>query len=237
MQAQMNRHRAFWALLSICAFFALGAEDDGCSTEEGGGGGSDSGKDEKSGGGGSAKTNGNCRITATDDCTPHLGPNGLVRVDALLWKITGAQKAVRLGEPSLGLREDADGMFIVVNLRVTSEKNESTTITDETIQLKAPSGNTYKADPDGTAIAQGRAPLLQEDIRPEETLHSKVVFDVPKSVANRKLEVRFGAGSTHGYIQLPTRHGRVAGQAPPAAPRGRGSGSYRGRYRGRLPPR
>ena len=227
----MNRHRAFWALLSICAFFALGAENDGCSTEEGGGGGNDAEKEEKSGGGGSVKTNGNCGTTATDDCTPHVGPKGMVRVDALRWKITGAQKAASLDR--VGLDEKAEGMFIVVKLRVTSDKNELATITDETIQLEAPNGNTYKADSDATvaAIGQGRDPLFLRDIRPKATLRSKVVFDVPKSLANRKLEVRFGAGSTHGYIRLPTRRSRVAEQAPPAAD----FPSYRRRYRGRIP--
>ena len=225
----MNRHSAFWALLAICAFFALGAEDDSCSTEESGGGGNGSAKEEKSGGG-SAKRDDNCGTTATDDCTPHVGPNGTVLVDALLWRITGAQRAASLGDTGVGLGEDADGVFIVVNLRVTSKKSEPATITDEAIRLEAPNGNAYKADLDGTvaAIGQGQDPLFLADIGPDATLQSKVVFDVPRSVANRKLEVRFGElgfGSTHGYIRLPTRTGAgpnpVAGQGPGAGPSGR----------------
>ena len=230
----MNPHRSCWALLSICAFFALGAENDSCSTDESGGGGNDSAKDEKRGGGGSAKRDDNCGTTATDDCTPHVGPNGTVRVDALLWKVTGAQKASSLGDTSIGVGEKADGVFIVVNLRVTSKKNESATITDEAIQLEAPNRNTYKADSDGTvaALGQGQDPLFREDIGPDATLESKVVFDVPKSVANRKLEVRFGElghGSTHGYIRLPTRtHPNPGEGRPPARPE-------RAPYRGRSP--
>jgi hypothetical protein len=234
----MNRHRAFWGLLSICAFFALGAVGGGCSTEESGGGGNGSAKEEKSGSGESAKRDDSCGTTATDDCTPHVRPNGTVRVDALLWRITGAQKAARLGDTRIGVRESPEGVFIVVNLRVTSKKSEPARIADEAIQLEAPNGNTYKADLDGTvaAIGQGQDPLFVEDIGPGATLRSEVVFDVPKSVANRKLEVRFGElgrGSTHGYIQLPTRTGSgpVAGQAPPAV---RGGGA---RYGGRVPRR
>lgn len=207
----MNRHRAFVLLLCICAFFGLSAQDDSCS-EETGGGDESAQQDEKpaGGGGGSAeKKPENCGTTATDDCTPRVGPNGSVRVDALVWKVAGAQTAASLGDTQYGLGANADGVFIVVNLTVTSKKNESATITDEAIQLEAPNGNTYKADSDGTvaAIGQGQEPLFLEDIGPDATLQSKVVFDVPKPVANQKLQVRFGElgfGPTHGYIRLPT---------------------------------
>ena len=179
---------------------------------------------------------------AAGPCEPAsriLGASAALRIlhDALVWRITGAQKAASLGDTSIGRGEDADGVFIVVNLRVTSKRNESATITDEAIRLEAPNGNAYKADLDGTvaAIGQGQDPLFLEDIGPDATLESKVVFDVPKSVANRKLEVRFGElgfGSTHGYIRLPTLTGAgpspVAGEAPPAARRGRAP--YRGGY-------
>ena len=220
--------------VTICAFLALGAENDSCSTEESGGGGNDSPKEERPGGGGSAKKDDNCGTTATDDCTPRVGPNGTVRVDALLWKITGAQKAASLGDTSIDVGEKADGVFIVVNLRVTSEKNESATITDEVIQLEAPNGTPYRADSDATvaALGQGQDPLLLEDVGPEATLQSKVVFDVPKSVANRKLEVRFGElgfGSAHGYIRLPTRASASRGEGRPAARPDRAPS------RGRLP--
>jgi hypothetical protein len=44
-----------------------------------------------------------------------------------------------------------------------------------------------------------------EDIGPDATSNGKVVFDVPKSALNKKVEMRFnelGFGSTHGYIKL-----------------------------------
>ena len=47
--------------------------------------------------------------------------------------------------------------------------------------------------------------MFLEDIGPDATMNSKVVFDLPASAFNQKLSVRFGElgfGSTHGYIKL-----------------------------------
>jgi hypothetical protein len=112
-----------------------------------------------------------------------------------------------LEDQTYGLGAKTDGTFVIVSLKVHSVKDESATLTDDTIKLETSEGNSYSTDSDGTiaAIGANQQPLWFEDIGP--TLRSKVVFDVPPSViANQRLRVRFnelGFGSTHGYIRLP----------------------------------
>lgn len=152
-----------------------------------------------------------CGIKATNDCTPTVAYGKRVRVDALYWTVTSVKTAAAIGDQTYGLGAKADGRFVIVNLKVHSNKNESATLTDDAIQLDV-NGNTYKADSDGTtaAIGNGDKPLFLEDIGPDATLRSKVVFDVPKSVLKTKIKVRFnelGLGSTHGYSTLPSLTG------------------------------
>jgi hypothetical protein len=83
---------------AVLAALALAA----CGDDTGGGDGGNGGGD---GGGKSA----DCGIKATDDCTPRVGPNGKVRVDALVWSVRGVETAKTIGDTSLGLGEKANG--------------------------------------------------------------------------------------------------------------------------------
>ncbi len=157
----------------------------------------------------SADTGGgnSCGTNATADCTPRVGSNGQVRVDALYWRVTGAETAKSIGDPSIGLDQKASGTYLIVKLRVRSDKNESATLTPNVIQLDA-GGTTYDPDNDGTvaAIGQGEEPLFLKDIGPDSNVQSEVVFDVPDKVLNKTLYVRFnelGFGPGHGLIKLP----------------------------------
>jgi hypothetical protein len=149
-----------------------------------------------------------CGIRATDDCTPHVAMGRSVRVDALYWNVTNVETASSIGDMQYGLGEKADGTFVVVNLKVRSAKSDSVTLTDNSIALETADGKKYKADNDGTvaAVGAGEDPLFLEDIGPDATVHSKVVFDLPASALHKKLSIRFnelGFGTTHGYIKLP----------------------------------
>jgi hypothetical protein len=191
------RRTVIFLAAATFALVTMGQDSCGTSTEDGG---SDSPNKASDGGE-------RCGTTATDDCTPRVGPNGRVRVDALVWRVTGVSRAKTIGDLTYGLGEKADGVFVVVNLKVTSRKNESATLSDESIALEA-GQNTYSADTDGTvaALGEGADPLFLEDISPDATLSSKVVFDVPPRVLKKKVFVRFnelGFGSTHGFVRLP----------------------------------
>jgi len=151
-----------------------------------------------------------CGSKATDDCTPHVGADKTVRVDALIWRVTSARKAKTLGDQQYGLGAEANGRFVIVKLRVESDRNESATLTSDVAKLEV-DGKTFEADLDGStaAITANESPFFLESIGPESTTTGTVVFDVPKKYLNAKLEMRFGElglGSTKGYIRLPTLH-------------------------------
>ena len=171
-----------------------------------------SSQEESSGSGDSKRDDGassDCKNTADAECTPRVGPYGGVRVDDLIWQITGVETAKKIGDQELGLDETADGVFITVRLKVRSRKVQSATLNDNVIQLETAAGEaTYDADSDGTlaAMGDGGDPLFYEDIGPNQTTETEVVFDVPDALLDQDLFVRFnelGRGEPHGYIRLP----------------------------------
>ena len=130
-----------------------------------------------------------------------------MRVDALTWRLESARTATELGDQTYGLGEKANGVFVIVKLKVTSDHDESVTLTDSVVKLET-EGTTYESDNDGTmaAIGTGEDPFLFESLGPDSTTTGTVVFDLPESKLSQKLELRFGElgfGETHGYIRLP----------------------------------
>ena len=96
----------------------------------------------------------------------------------------------------------------MLKLKVRSDKNESATLSDNSIKLET-NGNTYDADSDGSiaAIGAGQEPFFLDTIGPDSDRRGTVVFDVPRKVLAQKIEVRFnelGFGETHGYIRRPS---------------------------------
>jgi hypothetical protein len=153
-----------------------------------------------------------CGTEATDDCTPHVGPHGKVKVDGLVWQIKSAKTASTIGDSTYGLQEKANGVYLITKLKVLSTKDESVSISDEIIQLSVDEGNSYAADSDGTLAEsfEGEDTFTFEDIGPNSTLEGVVVFDVPKSVLNATLELEFselGFGETKGFIEVPSPQG------------------------------
>jgi hypothetical protein len=133
-----------------------------------------------------------------------------VIVDTLRWRVLGASATPTIGDPSSGLGAKANGVFVIVKLRVTNGKKDSVDLTDNVVKLES-AGRTYDPDSSGTtaAIGAGQNPLFLEPLGPDVTLTSKVVFDVPPSLLHGRIEIRFGElgfGDTHGYIRLPSLH-------------------------------
>jgi hypothetical protein len=188
------------ALLVIAAVFG------GCSSLPEESGSASKGGAESKSSNSDKKKKSSCGTRATDDCTPRVGENRKVRVDALYWQVNSVKTAKTLGDMTYGLGEMADGIFVVVDLKVRSAKSESVTLTDNVFQLEI-GGKTYDTDSDGTvaAIGAGDDPIFLEDIGPDATTSGTVVFDVPKSALKKKVAMRFnelGFGTTHGYIKL-----------------------------------
>lgn len=148
-----------------------------------------------------------CTDRATTDCTPRVGAEESVRVDALTWEVTDVTTQATIGDQEFGLGEEANGVYVIADLDVTSDRDESVTLTDGIVSLVV-GDRTYEPDNSGTvaAIGAGDDPLFLEDIGPDSTLSSRVVFDVPEAVLDEDPELRFGElgfGSTEGFIALP----------------------------------
>ena len=103
----------------------------------------------------SGDTTATCGSKATDECTPHVGPSNSARVDALIWRLTSVRQTQTIGEQQYGLGAKANGVFLVLNLSVHSDRNESATLTDSTIKLET-DGNTYDADNDALSLRWAR---------------------------------------------------------------------------------
>lgn len=156
----------------------------------------------------SPKPKPSCGNRASDDCTPRVASNKSVRVDALTWRATHVRVAKTLGETQFGTGATADGRFVIVKLRVTSDRDESATLSDNVIQIETADGRKYDADLEGTtaALTSGEDPLFLETLGPDQSTTSTVVFDLPQKVIAERPSLRFnelGFGSTHGYIRLP----------------------------------
>jgi hypothetical protein len=151
------------------------------------------------------KPKSSCTTRANDDCTPEVGPNGDVRVDALNWRVTDVETAKTIGDQEYGLGETATGTYVIATLKATSRHDESVDLTSEIVKLDT-GGETYDADDDGMIALDGSPkPLVFEQLGPDMTKSFRVVFDVPKSALKDSPKLRFGEvgfGQTHGFIKL-----------------------------------
>lgn len=200
---------SIFALLIVLAAVVPSEEDESGSTASENASSEQAAAPDGAGDEGSGDDDGSsCGNVATSDCTPHVGPDGSVRVDALIWSIDSVRTAKSLGDQQYGLGETADGQFVIAKLRVRSDKDESATLAGDVWQLEV-DGNTYDTDSDGMVAAMGidDDPFFLDDIGPDSTTTGTVVFDLPPSVLSKKLELRFnelGFGDGHGYIELPS---------------------------------
>ncbi len=203
---EKKKHRCRWVaaglVVLVIVVAALSPSEDGTESASG-----DTSAESSSGSEPAKKKKESCGTKASDDCTPRVGPDGSVRVDALTWRLKSARTATTVGDQTYGLGEKADGVFVIVKLEVTSDHDETVTLTDNSIQLET-EGTTYDADTSSTISAgtDNAKPLWVESLGPDSTHTGTVVFDLPESKLGQKLELRFselGFGETHGYIRLP----------------------------------
>jgi hypothetical protein len=153
-----------------------------------------------------------CTSKATDDCTPHVGPNNSVRVDALRWRVSDVTTATNIGASEFDDGTNADGTFIIATLNVHSSRKESADLmgVDDLVSLKI-GGTNYSPSSEAEiaySIYNDNADTLSsfESIGPDADKTVAVVFDVPESKLGRKMELRFGElgfGQTEGFIELP----------------------------------
>jgi hypothetical protein len=95
------------------------------------------------------------------------------------YKVTGVNVTDQLGDPELGGAR-ADGKFVVVDLSLTNNKNETKTFLASTAKLVTRDGKEYDTS-DDASMALGDKSLLLKDIQPDLTTSGKLAFDVPPS--------------------------------------------------------
>jgi hypothetical protein len=175
----------------------------------------DSGSTEQtSSGGGESKSKAKpCTSKATEDCTPRVGPNNSVRVDALRWRVANVTTATNIGADEFTDGTSADGVFVIAKLKVHSYKKESAQLVgvDDLVSLKV--GETKISPSTDGEVAYsidngGDADTLSslDSISPGADKTITAVFDVPQSKLGRKMQLRFGElgfGQTEGFIRLP----------------------------------
>jgi hypothetical protein len=131
-----------------------------------------------------------------------------VTVDGIVYKITNLKQRASIGDASIGFDEKASGMFLVLNMSAHSTKGETVQLSDDTFSVTCDGCPSYSTDSDGTfaVLGEGGEPFFLTDIQPDTTKEGVIVFDVPKKVINKKLELRInelGFGEGHGFIELP----------------------------------
>lgn len=152
--------------------------------------------------GSSSSSSGDCGRKATDDCTPTVGPNQSLTVDAISYRIKNATTASTVGDPNF-LGETAKGVYIIVTLNAKSYRKETGTFTTDVFKIYA-GGKTYDAD--DAAVTAFKENFFLEDIGPDTSGTGKLAFDVAPKVLKKKPKLRIGElglGSTYGYIRLP----------------------------------
>jgi Domain of unknown function (DUF4352) len=99
-------------------------------------------------------------------------------------------------------REQADGIFVIVDLTLTNEKDEPATILEDAVRLVGGNGNEYTVDSD-TIGAFENALILAEEIQPDLSRKVVAVYDVPQAaVSGAKLQVKDLFSDSKGEINL-----------------------------------
>lgn len=123
-----------------------------------------------------------------------------VELEGTQYTVTGASTQGSVGGQ---FGEKADGIFVVVDLTIENQKNETKTFMDSAATFVAKDGTKYAGS--DAAIYLGDASLLLRDMQPDLATKGKLVFDVPPAkVAGGELVVEdlFGRGEAHINLGL-----------------------------------
>ncbi|SDJ08690.1 DUF4352 domain-containing protein [Salimicrobium halophilum] len=172
---------------------ALGGGDDSTSTDNsnsGGSGSSDSGS-----------------TSEKEEQTYAIGDT--VDVGDMTYTINGKSTAQQVGPSTLP--EEANGMYVVLDVTVKNNGNEAVTVDGSYFKLKQ-GETTFEADSGASMSAnQGEDGTIQnsffmEQLNPSSEMSGKVVFDVAPEIAeadNLKVQAQEGMfGSVSKTIQL-----------------------------------
>ncbi len=117
------------------------------------------------------------------------------------YKVTSVKTQHKVGDNEL-TETKADGIFVVVKLTLTNEKDEPATIVADLVRLVGGNGKEYSVDTDAL-FAFDNALVLLEEIQPDLAKKVVAVYDIPpKAVAGAKLRVKDFWSDSAGEIDL-----------------------------------
>jgi hypothetical protein len=95
------------------------------------------------------------------------------------YRVTDVRTTKTLGDQEYGMGEKANGTFVVVDLALTNNKDETKTFMDNGAKIVTADGSKYEADTD--ASIQLEDSLMLEDIQPDLTTKGQIGYDIPES--------------------------------------------------------
>ena len=172
--------------------------------------GDDTGSSDTASGGSGSSGTANSGGSSIDDTTSETKPKGKPKAKSngksgtvgqpltnagTTYKVTNARATKTIGDPDM-FGERADGMFVVVTLQLTNNKDETKTFSDTSAKIKTSDGNEYETSSDAV-FAFGDDSLLLKDIQPDLTARGKIAFELPPSKVSGStlvIEDIFGSG-------------------------------------------
>ena len=144
--------------------------------------------------------------TASDGSGGTSGKLGQAMTNAgTTYKVTSATTTDTIGDPDV-LGERTDGTFVIVNLELTNNKDETKTFTEQSAQLRTSDGKEYETS-DKALLAFGDDSLMLKDIQPDLTTRGKLAFEIPTNkVSGSTLEIEDLWGSGKIKVDLGLSH-------------------------------
>lgn len=125
-----------------------------------------------------------------------------IELEGTRYTVESAKSAPSVGDSFM--QENADGVFVIVELTIENTKDESKLFSDSAAQFVASDGTSYGTDSDATVVAMGDSePLWLAEMHPDLPTTGSLTFDVPPSkLKGGLLEVSDLFGGGEAYIKL-----------------------------------
>jgi hypothetical protein len=111
------------------------------------------------------------------------------------YTVTSVRTTGTIGDPDF-LGERADGVFVIADLELTNNKDETKTFLESSAKLKTSDGKEYETS-DKAVMSFGDKSLLLKDIQPDLTTRGKLAFEIPPSKVSGStlvIEDLYGSG-------------------------------------------
>ena len=126
-----------------------------------------------------------------------------VELEGTQYTVESARKGKSVGGQYS--KEEAGGVFVIVELTIENKKNETKTFSSNAAKVIGGNGKSYSTDDEGTfaMIGTGGETLILEEMQPDVPEKGTLVYDLPVGKAKGSmLEVSDLFGGGEAYIDL-----------------------------------